>query len=248
MDRLWLLDVQCPARVGVTQSQRDKRQTVLLDLALDADAREAGERDDFRLAVDYWSVENSVREAVESKRWQLLEALAEHVASLVLLQQKAVSAVWVRARKKPRANKNRKEVAVELLRRRAGAPASEPQTGDAVLVKGVDCRVRVGVPEDEREKPQWIGLDLELRADYSQAAKKDDFRLAVDTESVANLARETAESQPWALVEAVAERVAAVVLGQERRAESVTVRARKSPFVMPKTREVAVEITRRRKP
>lgn len=246
MDRVWLLDVQCPARLGVTESQRRARQTVLLDLALEADVRPAGEKDDFRLAVDYWAVENAVREAVESRPWQLVESVAEHVASLLLSQQKAVAAVWVRARKKPRTMKNRKEVAVELLRRRPGAKPDAWPSGDAVLVKGVDCRVRVGVPEDERKRPQWIGLELELRADFSRAAQKDDFRLAVDTESVANLAREAAESKPWVLVEAVAERVAAVVLGQERRASTVIVRARKSPFVMPKTREVAIEICRSR--
>ena len=111
---------------------------------------------------------------------------------------------------------------------------------------GVSCRCRVGVPPAERRRRQDISIDATLETDVAAAAARDDFRKAVDYQAVEKVIRETAEGREYALVETLAERVAAAVLRSQPGAETVAVAVHKSPSVMPRTREVVVEISRRR--
>lgn len=242
MDAIELNEIACRCRVGVSEAQRRRAQDVLVDLRLEADLSACGASDDFRQAVDYWGVENIVREAAESRPWQLVESIAQRAAEVVLSHHKEVRLARVQATKRPPVLKNRKYVTVELARLQPGRPEGE----DAVWVRGIACPTRIGVPEEERRRPQRLVFDVGLFMPLSECASKDDFRLAVDTESVANLVEETASSRPWQLLEAVAERAAAVVLGQQKRAKAVRVRAFKRPAVMPRTGRVVVELTRRR--
>ena len=117
---------------------------------------------------------------------------------------------------------------------------------DQVWLLGVECRCRVGVPSAERARRQKILLDVGLEVDSARAAARDDFRAAADYPAVEKAARAEAESGERALLETLAERVAAAVLRTQPLVSAVTVRAHKFPAVMPKTREVAVEIRRGR--
>ena len=119
-------------------------------------------------------------------------------------------------------------------------------SADCVWLLGVACRCRVGVPAGERGRRQKVLLDLGLEVDVARAAARDDFREAADYQAVEKTARAEAESGSRSLLETLAERVAAAVLRAQPRVSAVTVRARKRPVVMPKTREVAVEIRRKR--
>src|SRR5579883_1235128 len=94
-DVIRLLGIQCRVRVGVPERERRRPQKILIDLDLETDVREAARRDDFRLAVDYWAAEKTVREAVEAKPWVLVEAIAEGVAALILARFALVRAVRV---------------------------------------------------------------------------------------------------------------------------------------------------------
>ena len=117
---------------------------------------------------------------------------------------------------------------------------------DKIWLYGIDCRCRVGVPEVERAKPQKILIDVGLELDISRAAARDDFRLTADYWAIEKAVRAEAETGERRLVETLAERVAKVVLAKDRKVAAVTVIVRKKPAVMPRTREVAVEIHRRR--
>jgi FolB domain-containing protein len=117
---------------------------------------------------------------------------------------------------------------------------------DKIWLYGVECKCRIGVPREERAKPQKIFLDLGLEVSTAPAAAKDDFRLAVDYWAVEKAVRELAERGERQLLETLAEKVAAAVLNHDLRVSAVTVIARKKPAVMPRTREVAVEIRRER--
>src|SRR5437879_5550415 len=108
---------------------------------------------------------------------------------------------------------------------------------DQVWLMGVECRCRVGVPAEERARRQKILLDIGLEVDAARASARDDFRQAADYSAVEKTARASAERGERALVETLAEGVAAAVLKSQPLASAVTVRARKSPAVMPKTRE-----------
>ncbi len=111
---------------------------------------------------------------------------------------------------------------------------------------GVSCRCKVGVPPAERRRRQPILIDAALEVDAAAAAERDDFRKAVDYQAVETAIRETAEGREYALVETMAERVAAAVLRSQPGASAVAVAVHKSPAAMPRTREVVVEIRRNR--
>lgn len=117
---------------------------------------------------------------------------------------------------------------------------------DVIWLLGVECRCRVGVPASERRRPQKILLDVGLETDASRSAARDDFRLTVDYGAVEKAVRAEAETGERCLVETLAEKVAARVLNTQPRASAVTVRVHKTPALMPKTREVVVEIRRTR--
>lgn len=117
---------------------------------------------------------------------------------------------------------------------------------DIIWLNGVECRVRIGVPSAERARRQKILVDAGLETDCRPAAARDDFRLAIDYWAVEKLIRSTAEVGERALLETLAERLAEAVLRAQPGAVAVVLRVRKTPAVMPKTREVAVEIRRTR--
>jgi dihydroneopterin aldolase len=114
-----------------------------------------------------------------------------------------------------------------------------------IWLNGIECRAKVGVPASERSRRQKVLVDVGLQTDIGLAASKDDFRLAIDYWAVEKLVRAEAEAGERALVETMAEKLAAAVLAKTA-AGAVTIRVHKTPAVMPKTREVVVEIRRQR--
>lgn len=225
MDVIELKGIACKVRLG----------DLFIDLRLETDLADCGRRDDFRAAVDYWDVEKIVREAAQAKPWRLLQNVAARAAEVALARYKQVDVARVRAAMRPAPPRKGPFAAVELSRAR-GAQAATP---DRVWVHAIDCGVKIGVPERERRRPQKIVFDVGLEV-------QDGVRPALDAESLAGLVREAAESRPWRLLEAVAERVAEILLRRRKRALAVIVRAQKRPTVMPKTDSVVVEIERRR--
>lgn len=112
---------------------------------------------------------------------------------------------------------------------------------DRVLIEGLVCQVRVGVPETERRTPQKLLLDLELALDLRKAGRFDNMADTIDYSAVSREVKALAESKPYILVEAVAESAAGLVLEKFRVAQ-VLVRVRK--FSVPGTESVGVEIVR----
>lgn len=117
---------------------------------------------------------------------------------------------------------------------------------DRIQLLGIACRCKVGVPAAERRSPQKLLLDVVLEVDAARPAAADDFRLAVDYWAVEKDVRKTAETGERALIETLAEQVARRVLDTQPLAGAVTVRVRKTPKVMPETREVVLELRRQR--
>jgi len=112
-----------------------------------------------------------------------------------------------------------------------------------IWLMGVSCRVRVGVPDWERRKPQTILLDVGLRLPLGKAAKSDDVRDTADYGAVESSVRRKIEAGAFRLVERVAAVAAQEALRCDRRVKAVTVVVHKRPAVMPKTREVTVRIS-----
>ncbi len=85
-DRLILHDVAVACRLGVQEWERRTPQSVWIDLELAIDAARAASTDDVRQTVDYAQLVTSIKGLAQAQSYQLMETLAEAIASLVLRQ------------------------------------------------------------------------------------------------------------------------------------------------------------------
>lgn len=69
---------------GVSAAEKEMGQRFALDLAMYIDLREAGRKDDLKHTVNYAEVYNCVKQLVEEYKFNLLEALAEAIAALIM--------------------------------------------------------------------------------------------------------------------------------------------------------------------
>ena len=70
--------------LGVYPEERLAPREVTLNIAIEYDAAKAARTDDVKYALDYAIIEERVVNSLAMQSFQLLEALAEHVAKLVL--------------------------------------------------------------------------------------------------------------------------------------------------------------------
>ena len=100
-DRLSLIGMRFLGRHGVIPEEKVSEQPFEVDLVLHADLSAAAERDELSATVDYGAMFDLVREIVEDRSFDLIEALAGAIASAVLeaTDPGRVSAVEVRVRK-----------------------------------------------------------------------------------------------------------------------------------------------------
>ncbi len=100
-------------------------------------------------------------------------------------------------------------------------------TNDRILLEGMIYFGHHGALAAERELGQRFVVDLVLHCDLRPAGMSDDLNKTVHYGEVQRLAREIVEGPPLTLIEAVAERIAAAVLGRYPRVEAVRVKVAK---------------------
>jgi dihydroneopterin aldolase len=98
-DRIVLADMAFQARHGVHDWEKIEAQRFEVDVELALDVQPAGRDDDLTKTVDYGGVYRVVRNVVESKTFNLIEALAEAIAHEILGAHAQVDEVVVRVRK-----------------------------------------------------------------------------------------------------------------------------------------------------
>jgi FolB domain-containing protein len=96
---------------------------------------------------------------------------------------------------------------------------------------------RVGVPDEERAKPQRLLLTIEMEGDFSTAAKTDSIADTIDYFAVSQRLLKFGEGQSWKLIEKLAADIHEMILG-EFKAQSVSVEVKKFPI--PQARQVSV--------
>ena len=84
---------------GVLKEEATLGQKFFIDMELYLDTREAGQTDDMNKSVSYADVYEVVKEIVENKRFNLLEALAENIAEEVLNKFDLLKGIMVRVKK-----------------------------------------------------------------------------------------------------------------------------------------------------
>ena len=85
-DTVFIKSLKAASVIGCYDWERDIRQTLVIDLELKADFARAAQSDALNDALDYAAISKRIIAACEASRFQLLEALAEHLASLLLAE------------------------------------------------------------------------------------------------------------------------------------------------------------------
>lgn len=112
---------------------------------------------------------------------------------------------------------------------------------DQIHIEDLEVFYRVGVPEEERAKPQRLLLSITLFHDFHQAAATDDLRHTIDYYAVTQRLLKLGEGQTWRLIETLAHEIAELIL-REFRPSAVDVEIKK--FILPETKWVSVKVRR----
>jgi len=95
VDIIFLNDLRIETTIGIYEWERRIRQTITLDLEMATDAARAAATDRIEDALDYKSITKRIVEFVSSSEFQLVETLADRVASLV---REEFAVPWIRLR------------------------------------------------------------------------------------------------------------------------------------------------------
>lgn len=116
-DRIRIEELKLRTIIGINNEERHDRQDVVLNLTLFVDTRKAGRSDDIADApVNYRTLTKRVIAFVEGNRFNLIERLAESVAS-ICLEEPGISRVEIAA-DKPGALRFATSVGVTIERER----------------------------------------------------------------------------------------------------------------------------------
>lgn len=98
---------------------------------------------------------------------------------------------------------------------------------DRILLEGMVFIGHHGALEAERQLGQRFVVDVELTLDLAPAGTSDDLSRTVDYGEVYEQVRAIVEGPPCTLIETVAQRIAAAVLGDHPTVEAVRVKVAK---------------------
>jgi dihydroneopterin aldolase len=117
---------------------------------------------------------------------------------------------------------------------------------DRIILTGMRFYGYHGVYPEETRLGQSFVVDVELHAHLQAAGRTDDLELTVDYGKVYETVKEIVEGHPYKLIEALAEKLASVIL-EGFPVDAVTVRVHKPKAPIPGPFDgVTVEIQRRR--
>ncbi len=114
---------------------------------------------------------------------------------------------------------------------------------DTIVIKNLEVRFRVGVPDHERAQPQPLTITVELELDTQEAVKTDDLAHTVDYFALSRQIQDMGTNRDWRLIETLAADVAALAMSHPP-VQIARVEVRK--YILPDTRYVAVRHERRR--
>ena len=84
MDKVFIENLMVETVIGIFDWEREIRQAVSLDLEMAFDIRRAAETDSIADTLDYKAVSKRLIHFIEQSEFQLVEALAEKCAAIVL--------------------------------------------------------------------------------------------------------------------------------------------------------------------
>ena len=108
-----------------------------------------------------------------------------------------------------------------------------------ISIQGLEVNVRIGVPDEERARPQRLLIDVEITPQRPFAEMKDEVDRTVDYHLVSTAIAQFAATHEFRLIETLADRLADLVMSE---AEVKEVRVQVRKFVLPQTEWVAVSV------
>lgn len=93
MDIIFLQELKVKTLIGIYPWERNIAQTIQLDLEVAMPTSRACQTDNFEDALDYAFIVQRINETLSRKHFSLLEALAEHIAQIILKEFKSP---WVK--------------------------------------------------------------------------------------------------------------------------------------------------------
>jgi dihydroneopterin aldolase len=113
---------------------------------------------------------------------------------------------------------------------------------DRIIIKSLEAFARIGVPDEERSRPQRLEMDLLLETDFRGIG--DEVSRTTDYAVVADWVNAECARSECRLIETLAENLAGGVLLAFPLVQAVDLEIRK--FILPHTRHVAVRLRRER--
>jgi FolB domain-containing protein len=114
---------------------------------------------------------------------------------------------------------------------------------DTIVIQDLAVLYCVGVPDEERAKPQKLLITVELGSDFSRAASDDELKQTIDYHAVCKRLLGLGSGREWKLIETLAVEIADMMLA-EFEARTAWVEVKK--FILPEPRYVSVRVTRTR--
>ena len=82
---------------------------------------------------------------------------------------------------------------------------------DTIVIRDLEVFYHVGVPDDERARPQRLLLSVEMEGDFAPAAATDDLAHTIDYYAVSRRLLRFGEGRSWKLIEKLAVEVAEAI-------------------------------------
>jgi FolB domain-containing protein len=114
---------------------------------------------------------------------------------------------------------------------------------DVITIQDLEVFFHVGVPDEERARPQRLLISIAMEHDFTAAASGDDLSDTLDYFAVSERVRQFGDGAHWKLIETLALDLTQMVI-DEFGARRVMVEVKK--FVIPQTAHVSVRATRAR--
>ena len=89
MDIIFLQELRVKTLIGIYPWELNVAQTIQIDLEIALPTDRACQTDNFEDALDYALVVQRINETLSQKHFSLLEALAEHIAQIILIEFKS---------------------------------------------------------------------------------------------------------------------------------------------------------------
>ena len=118
MDKIILTDIRIYAVIGIWEWEKRNTQTISIDLEMQTDTKKASRSDAIEDALDYKAVSKRVKQFTEESQFNLIETLAEEVATIILDE---FDVHWLKLRiSKPFAIRDSKNIGVCIERTKDG--------------------------------------------------------------------------------------------------------------------------------